>query len=145
MIKQLATYSPQLLAIEEASHEMPWSEATLRSCFQSDYRVYAFFDEQSATMQGFYIAHQVCDELTLMNIAVHPVAQGQGLGRKLLQHLLNDANSNDLTIWLEVRSSNHIAQELYAATGFKRVGCRPDYYPSAQGREDAIVMRWNTT
>ncbi|RUO51801.1 ribosomal protein S18-alanine N-acetyltransferase [Pseudidiomarina homiensis] len=143
MITRLTHYEPRMLAIEQASHVVPWSERTLESCFQADYRVYGWFAGSEKVLQGFYIAHLVCDELTLMNIAVHPDLQGQGIGRLLMQHLLTLATQEHASIWLEVRASNRPAQALYLSVGFSEVGRRPDYYAVANGREDAVVMRWD--
>ena len=42
---------------------------------------------------------------------------------------------------LEVRPSNPAAIRLYDRYGFQRIGVRRGYYPAAEGREDAIVMR----
>jgi ribosomal-protein-alanine N-acetyltransferase len=41
---------------------------------------------------------------------------------------------------LEVRPSNEHAIRLYHQLGFNEVGTRPDYYPSVEGREDALIM-----
>ncbi|MCR2392783.1 ribosomal-protein-alanine N-acetyltransferase, partial [Salmonella enterica] len=43
-------------------------------------------------------------------------------------------------LWLEVRASNQAAIALYEDLGFNEVTVRRNYYPSAHGREDAIVM-----
>ncbi|MNR57792.1 ribosomal-protein-alanine N-acetyltransferase [compost metagenome] len=45
-----------------------------------------------------------------------------------------------VTLWLEVRASNRAAIALYEDLGFNEVTVRRNYYPSANGREDAIVM-----
>jgi ribosomal protein S18 acetylase RimI-like enzyme len=41
---------------------------------------------------------------------------------------------------LEVRPSNIPARRLYAQTGFRQVGERRDYYPAANGRENALLL-----
>jgi ribosomal-protein-alanine N-acetyltransferase len=41
------------------------------------------------------------------------------------------------TVMLEVRASNHGAQQLYEQLGFEEVGLRRKYYPNG---EDAILM-----
>jgi len=141
MIRLLRECSTSMLAIEKASHVMPWSATTLSSCSQEHYHVYGWFcDNDPNQLLGFYIAHQVGDELTLMSIAVHPASRGQGIGRALMQHLLELARQYHASIWLEVRASNSSAQRLYSSLQFTEVGKRPNYYPLAEGREDAIVM-----
>ena len=45
------------------------------------------------------------------------------------------------SLFLEVRVSNERARALYAGAGFKEISIRKGYYPSRDGREDAIVMQ----
>ncbi|NBS11482.1 MAG: ribosomal-protein-alanine N-acetyltransferase, partial [Gammaproteobacteria bacterium] len=42
-------------------------------------------------------------------------------------------------LFLEVRASNGAAQRLYDRAGFNELGRRRNYYPTASGREDAMV------
>lgn len=81
------------------------------------------------------------DEATLFNIAVHPEHQRKGYGRALMEHLIAELEQRGiLTLWLEVRASNQQAIALYQVLGFNEVSIRRNYYPTAQGREDAIIM-----
>ncbi|RRA28422.1 ribosomal-protein-alanine N-acetyltransferase, partial [Cronobacter sakazakii] len=41
---------------------------------------------------------------------------------------------------LEVRASNHAARALYESLGFNEATIRRNYYPTSDGREDAIIM-----
>jgi len=66
---------------------------------------------------------------------------GQGLGRRLLQHLIATAGRESAdTLFLEVRISNWAAYCLYISMGFNEIGLRPGYYPTKDGREDAMVL-----
>jgi len=90
---------------------------------------------------GYFIASYVAGEVTLLNIAIAPEYQGQGLGKALLIYL--QGFSRELAqqeIWLEVRASNQTAIKLYQKLGFVEVDIRPAYYPTDNGREDAIIM-----
>ena len=81
------------------------------------------------------------DEVHLLNITVEPTWQGQGWGRLMLDALALWSRAEGAQwLWLEVRTSNVRAQEVYQRYGFRRVGERRNYYPAHQGREDAIVM-----
>jgi ribosomal-protein-alanine N-acetyltransferase len=46
---------------------------------------------------------------------------------------------------LEVRVSNAAAYHLYTKLSFDEVGTRKSYYPSRQGREDAIILARDLT
>jgi ribosomal-protein-alanine N-acetyltransferase len=39
-----------------------------------------------------------------------------------------------------VRPSNTAAISCYNSTGFNEIGCRKDYYPASEGREDALLF-----
>jgi ribosomal-protein-alanine N-acetyltransferase len=83
----------------------------------------------------------VIDEAHLLNIAVAPTAQGQGLGARLLQHAMREAARDGMdNMYLEVRPSNPCALQIYQAFGFRQIGLRKAYYPAAEGREDALVF-----
>ena len=73
--------------IEAKSHTHPWSEKLFLSNFGKRYfnHVILFND----TVIGYFVASSVAGEVTLMNIAISPEYQGQGIGRVLLQFLLD--------------------------------------------------------
>jgi ribosomal-protein-alanine N-acetyltransferase len=84
---------------------------------------------------GLWLAAPDADVQT---IAVAPGAQGQGLGRRVLDHLLDHARQDGCRrIHLEVRADNHGAIRLYENAGFVRVRVRERYYPDLS---DALVM-----
>lgn len=97
--------------------------------------------EVNGQMAAFAVTQVVLDEATLFNIAVHPDFQRQGLGRTLLQALITELGERGvMTLWLEVRASNAKAIALYRSFDFNEVSVRKGYYPSAEGREDAVIM-----
>ena len=63
----------------------------------------------------------------------------QGLGRQLLWASLI-ALGDVGAVELEVRSSNVAARAFYESLGFSETGSRPNYYATANGREDATLM-----
>jgi ribosomal-protein-alanine N-acetyltransferase len=142
-MKQISILTPADLAtayqIEQASHAFPWSEKTLASNQGERYLNFKLSAEQQ--MVGFAITQTVLDEATLFNIAIDPQHQRRGYGRLLLEHLIAQLESRGIvTLWLEVRASNAGAIALYESLGFNEVSVRRNYYPSANGREDAIMM-----
>jgi ribosomal-protein-alanine N-acetyltransferase len=84
-------------------------------------------------------------ECHVLNLCLHPVHQGRGIGRRLLRRLLALARRREAdTAFLEVRASNCGAIALYHSEGFDEIGRRRGYYPAsrhnAHRREDAVVM-----
>jgi ribosomal-protein-alanine N-acetyltransferase len=129
----------QAWAIEQRSHAFPWSEKTFAS--NQGERYLNFRLDVDGEMAAFAITQVVLDEATLFNIAVDPAWQRRGLGRQLLTHLIGELEQRDvLTLWLEVRASNVAAIALYESLGFNEVTVRRNYYPTTDGREDAIIM-----
>ncbi|MDY0969779.1 ribosomal protein S18-alanine N-acetyltransferase [Siccibacter turicensis] len=126
-------------AIEKRSHAFPWSEKTFAS--NQGERYLNLRLEVDGQLAAFAITQVVLDEATLFNIAVDPAHQRRGLGRALLEHLITQLEQRDVfTLWLEVRASNAPAIALYESLGFNEATVRRNYYPTADGREDAIVM-----
>lgn len=125
--------------IEALAHSHPWSEKLFLSNFGRRYFNHLImFSDQPV---GYFVASSVAGEVTLMNIAIAPDKQGNGLGAVLLQFLIDYAKANnELEIWLEVRVSNKRAIALYQKLGFVEVDKRKAYYPLENGREDALVM-----
>lgn len=139
----ISSFTPNDLAlayqIEQASHAFPWTEKTLSSNQGERYfNLKLCVDGQIA---GFAITQVVLDEATLFNIAIDPSYQRRGLGRELLQHIIDELlKQGVMTLWLEVRASNLGAIALYQLFDFNEVTVRRGYYPSDNGREDAIIM-----
>ena len=99
-----------------------------------------------ATEEGAVVGYAIADVTTsagrdlghLKDIAVHPKAQGRGVGRALLRRvLLSMTVGGANVVKLEVRESNDVAQSLYDDVGFERVRRVPGYYDDG---EDAYVM-----
>ncbi|RUO64921.1 [SSU ribosomal protein S18P]-alanine acetyltransferase [Pseudidiomarina planktonica] len=130
----------EAFAIECQVHEFPWTRAVFDSCNSQQYwRSVLILNDSIA---GYVIAQPVADELTIMNVAVATVNQGQGYAKQLLQHLFARARQAQInTMWLEVRQSNTNAIMLYQSQGFVQVGRRRDYYPAGDTREDALIFR----
>ncbi|MEJ4046261.1 ribosomal protein S18-alanine N-acetyltransferase [Erwinia sp. SLM-02] len=126
-------------AIEQRSHAFPWSEKTFAS--NQGERYLNFRLEVDGVLAAFAITQVVLDEATLFNLAVDPAFQRRGLGRELLQHLIAALEQRGvLTLWLEVRASNRPAIALYEQLDFNEVSIRRNYYPTADGKEDAVIM-----
>jgi len=95
-----------------------------------------------ASLLGFLVARQIAPEWELENIVVAPSVQRRGIGKQLLQALLDAATeTNSKAVFLEVRDSNRAARALYEKLGFRQVGRRNSYYRNPE--EDAILYRFD--
>ena len=92
----------------------------------------------SATI-GFAGLWLMVDEAHVTTIALHPRYRGRGLGELMLSLLFQIAyNISARTVTLEVRVTNHVAQNLYRKYGFQEAGVRRRYY--SDNNEDALIM-----
>lgn len=90
---------------------------------------------------GIAAVMHVLDESELLEIAVQPAMQGRGYGKALLAQAIALARRNGaVRMLLEVRESNARARKMYTSFGFEETGRRKNYYPTEDGREDAILM-----
>jgi [ribosomal protein S18]-alanine N-acetyltransferase len=76
-------------------------------------------------------------EHEIHTIGVDPAYQGQGIGRRMMNDLLEYASGG--TVFLEVRTDNEAAIALYESLGFVNVGMRRRYYRASGA--DAYTMR----
>ena len=96
--------------------------------------------EDDGELVGYAGLAVVGNQGDVQTIAVAPAAQGQGLGRLLLDALLVEGRRREATeVLLEVRAENAAAQALYQRAGFERIGVRRAYYQP--GGTDALVLR----
>jgi len=131
-------YLGKILEIETLSFQTPWSAgAFIQEINNPIGRLCA------ATVNGKpvgFVCYWIPDfEVSLLDLAVHPEERGKGIGRFLLNHVVEEAALRRVeAVWLEVRVSNAGAIGLYGKFGFEKTGVRRKYYDDTQ--EDAVVM-----
>lgn len=129
----------EVLTIERASFSMPWSRGAFLYEIQQNRVARCWVMREAGRVLGYLCLWEIADELHITNIAVHPSCRRQGIGRTLLQGVLEDARKRKLRlVVLEVRPSNTEARILYETFGFRVIGRRPGYYYDTG--EDALVM-----
>ncbi|OSC42991.1 ribosomal protein S18-alanine N-acetyltransferase [Mycobacterium decipiens] len=116
----------------------------------------AAFNRELASPRNRYVGARIADTLVgyagisrlgrtppfeyeVHTIGVDPAYQGQGIGRRLLNELLDFASGG--VVYLEVRTDNEAALALYRSVGFERIGLRRRYYRVSGA--DAYTMRRN--
>ena len=128
----------QISLIEEQCFFTPWSKQALMDELDNplSYYLVALDGEKVIAYGGFWA---VPPEGNINNIAVDPSYRGKGISRILMNSLVAMARERNVkALFLEVRTSNHVAQSLYRSLGFKMINIRKGYY--ADTDEDAIVM-----
>ena len=128
----------QIIEIEEQAYTHPWTIGIFRDCL----RVHrCWVAEQNEVIVGYAILMMAPGESHVLNLCVKPDQQRKGIGRELLRLLMKKSEQSNVDmILLEVRRSNQGAIDLYMSEGFHERGVRKAYYPSENGREDAIIL-----
>ena len=136
-----------IAAIERRVFSDPWSERAFRDVLAHPAMYFACVREQTADgytaecVRGYVVAWFAGGQGEIANLAVEESARGRGIGSALLDAALDEARGHGTEeVFLEVRSSNVRARELYASRGFTEVGRRRRYY--RRPVEDAIILRW---
>jgi ribosomal-protein-alanine N-acetyltransferase len=127
----------QVIAIEnEVFGPTAWSPESFWGELARADRYYVVADD--GVLQAYGGLWIAAPDADVQTIAVAPGAQGRGLGRRVLDHLLEHARQDGCRrIHLEVRADNDAAIRLYENAGFGRVRVRQRYYPDLS---DALVM-----
>ena len=118
--------------LEQECFSTPWSYSEILSSYKSGcVFLVSIVDDKVVGYAGFYISGDIT------NICVSNEYRGRGIGKALVESLVNTAKSMSLTdLFLEVRVSNNIAIALYEKCGFKYVTTRKKYYKNG---EDALI------
>ena len=89
-------------------------------------------------LAGFAIMEFGEDRAHLVLLAVRPTHRRRGIGRRLLEWLVQSARPAGVrSLHLELRANNEAARAFYRAMGFSETILVPGYY---RGRESALRM-----
>jgi len=128
----------EIMTIERASFSYPWSPRF----FLQELRVpcaRSLLAVLGGKTVGYIVYWILPSEVDIHNLAVRPTYRRQGIGRSLLQGVVEEAKRNRASkVTLEVRKSNEAAQRLYHSLGFVARGVRKGYY--SDDGEDALAM-----
>ena len=131
---------PEVMEIERLAFESPWSQGLFLRELKLPFAqlmVVRTINGRRA-LAGYVCWWTVGDEVHIHNLAVHPDQRRGGVGRFMVQHVLNDAGSRSVhSVSLEVRHDNESAVLLYRGFGFSNRGVRKNYYGKGS---DAIIM-----
>ncbi|NQX29575.1 ribosomal protein S18-alanine N-acetyltransferase [Microbacteriaceae bacterium VKM Ac-2854] len=123
-----------LMLIEHAVYPTDaWSAATMRAELRGPHAYYVIAHpvDDPTRIDGYagLLAPRGSGQADVQTMTVAAAARRRGLGRTLLNTLLNEARRRGAQeIFLEVRADNPNAQALYESTGFVPIGIRRGYY-----------------
>ena len=136
--KALREDIPRIAQLERDTFSEPWAETDLVDALEAEHTVFLVAGDDEGVL-AYGLLFCAADEGELAVLAVHPLHRRQGVGRRLLQMLMQTAAERGVTrIYLEVRRSNETAQRVYEACGFVVRGERKHFYRFPD--EDALVM-----
>ncbi|MFT8314500.1 MAG: ribosomal protein S18-alanine N-acetyltransferase [Clostridium sp.] len=131
-------YIDSILSIEKLSFTDPWSRDSMEKELNNNFARYVVvkLEDKVIGYGGMWI---ILDEGHITNIAVAPEYRCIGAGKLILKSLINICKKEKvISLTLEVRVSNTIAQSLYSKFGFVTEGIRKNYY--ADNNENALIM-----
>ena len=131
---------PAVLQLEEDLFAPDtWTAAMYRDELRHTDTRHYLVAENGAGIVGWAGLIAYADEAHVSTIGVARDRQGEGIGARLLDALLAEADRRSPVVLLEVRADNERAIGLYERRGFAQIGRRPRYYqPSGT---DAVVMK----
>ena len=129
----------RIIEVEKNCFSTPWSRESFILEITKNQLARYFVAEVDGVVAGYGGIWLILGEGHITNIAVDEDYRRMGLGRKLLEALIELSRNYELTaMTLEVRASNEPAKSLYKSYNFVESGRRPNYYQDLG--EDAIIM-----
>ena len=127
-----------LARLERLCFSRPWSRQALKEELTNPAACF-LVGEEAGEVLGYAGMHCAAGECYVDNVAVFPEARRQGVGRKLMEALLQAAAAwGGEFLSLEVRPSNLEALALYRGLGFREVGRRRRFYDDPV--EDGLLL-----
>lgn len=128
-----------VMEVEEEAFAIPWSRSSFESEVAQNFLAVYLVAETEEGIAGYGGLWFILDEAHITNVAVKNSCRRRGIGRRLVEALIEKAAERDIfKMTLEVRKSNRGAIALYEKAGFAVEGRRPGYYQD--NKEDALIM-----
>jgi len=131
---------PEVLAIENASFEFPWSEEDFIRCLRQRNCIgmVAEFDDR---VVGFMIYELHKNRLHILNFSVEDEFRRRRVGSQMIEKLISKLSQQRRNrIMLEVRETNLQAQLFFRQNGFRAISVLRDFYDDST--EDAYLMQY---
>ena len=128
-----------VMAVEHDSFLTPWSRSAFEEELAQNRLARYIVAVENGEIVGYAGTWLVINEAHVTNVAVSGQRRREGIGRLLMQKLMELARDNDMeSMTLEVRVSNAAARHLYEQLGFVEAGMRKNYY--SETKEDALIL-----
>lgn len=129
-----------IVRVENACFSTPWSiDAIKHEICENKLADFMIACDEENNIIGYIGIWTLLDECQINKIAVMPEKRKIGIGKAILNHVIELTRDMGVKSWyLEVRESNTAAQALYRSAGFSSVGTRKNYYINPV--EDAVLM-----
>lgn len=129
-----------IVRVENACFSTPWSiDAIKHEICENKLADFMIACDEENNIIGYIGIWTLLDECQINKIAVIPEKRKIGIGKTILNHVIELTRDMGVKSWyLEVRESNTAAQALYRSAGFSSVGTRKNYYINPV--EDAVLM-----
>ena len=128
-----------VMAVEHDSFLTPWSRSAFEEELAQNRLARYIVAVENDEIVGYAGTWLVINEAHVTNVAVSGQRRREGIGRLLMQKLMELARDNDMeSMTLEVRVSNAAARHLYEQLGFVEAGIRKNYY--SETKEDALIL-----
>lgn len=137
----------EVVEIEESSGLSRWGWAAYYSELQGGNRDLMLVarvnssehNRMSPRLAGYIVGRMGANELHINNVAVRGGFRRRGIGRALLDRILEAGKNSAVPYaYLELRAGNLAALALYEECGFQITSRRKNYY--SEPLEDALVM-----
>ena len=128
-----------VMAVEHDSFLTPWSRSAFEEELAQNRLARYIVAVENGAIVGYAGTWLVINEAHVTNVAVSSQRRREGIGRLLMQKLMELARENGMeSMTLEVRVSNAAARHLYDQMGFVAAGIRKNYY--SETKEDALIL-----
>ena len=123
----------------EDDYEKKWAKKDFYSFISNEDNIFILSHPKPV---GYLKARVTRDEMEIISILIDKKFRKMGIGKSLLNKLLNFALKKKIqNIFLEVSVENIIAINLYEKFNFIKVGKRKDYYFQNGKYTDADIMK----
>lgn len=121
----------EIARLESEIFKSGWTLENVENMLKGD--SYAVVEEVNGEIIAYASYYIHIDEGDINNVAVTANYRKQGIGKSLVNALLQDAKARGVNkLFLEVRENNITAIKLYESFNFKQISVRKKYYNDGQ-------------